>query len=161
MKRWGRAAQSIGLAVVACWTPASAQTAATEPVVALPAHCTFSQPAQLRASLREAPEIAAEFKRHKLAIADVGEPYVPFDVVDSSKNLPHRQFLRAYVFADRTIVWYYHGGYASHVHVSELRAQSDRSDHAPVPRFTPRRLIGASCEATEALLRGVSGTDDW
>jgi hypothetical protein len=161
VNRRGRAARSIGLAVAACWTPASAQTVATEPVVKLPAHCTFSKPAQLRGSLREAPEIAAEFKRHNLAIADVGEPYVPFDVIDSSKELPHRQFLRAYVFADRTIVWYYHGGFAAHVHVSELRAQSDRRDAAPVQRFTRQRLIGPPCEATEALLRGVSGTDDW
>lgn len=95
-------------------------------------------------------------------IADVGEPYVPFDLVDSSQNLPHRQFLRAYAFADRTIAWYYHGGsIVTHVHVVELRPQRDRRDEPLVLRITGRGLIGPPCEATEALLRGVSSASDW
>ncbi|RSU59185.1 hypothetical protein DAH55_11200 [Sphingomonas koreensis] len=151
---------SFGLAAIA--SPAFSQSVATDPVVELPAQCSFSKPAQAKTSLRDAPDIADEFRRVGLVIADVGEPYVPFDVVDSAKNLPHRQFLRAYAFADRTIAWYYHGGsIVTHVHVVELRPQRDRRDEPPVLRMTARGLIGPPCEATEALLSGVSSASDW
>ena len=162
MSRWAGtgAALSSGLAAIA--GPAFSQSVATDPVVELPAQCRFSKPAQVKASLREAPDIASEFRRLNLTIADAGEPYVPFDLVDSAKNLPHRQFLRAYAFADRTIAWYYHGGsIVTHVHVVELRPQRDRRDEPLVLRFTGRGLIGPPCEATEALLNGVSGASDW
>jgi hypothetical protein len=137
------------------------QSVATNPVVELPVQCSLSKPARILTSLADAPDIAAEFKRQGLAVADAGESYVPFDVIDSSKNLPRRQFLRAYVFADRTVAWYYHGGYATHVHVVELRPQNDRRGVEPVLRLTSRSLIGPPCQATQALLDGVSSASDW
>ncbi len=143
--------------------PVSAQTEATRPDMNMP-DCHFSRPATVITSLKEAPDIAAEFERQGLIVADVGEPFVPYDVVDSSKNLPHRQFLRAYAFADRTIGWYYHGGLGTHIHVFELRKQvaseSGASKEA-VLRLTGAALSGPPCQATQALLDDVRSLNDW
>lgn len=144
-------------------TAANAQTEATRPDMTIP-DCTFSRTAHIIGSLKAAPDIAAELKRQGLAVADVGEPFVPYDVVDISKGLPHRQFLRAYRFADRTIAWYYHGGLGTHIHVFELRETVDpgeTGDRRPVLRMTGARLSGPPCAATQALLNGVSGPGDW
>jgi hypothetical protein len=142
---------------------AAAQTEATRPDMAIP-DCSFSEPARIIASLKEAPDIAAELDRLGLAIADVGERFVPYDVVDSSKNLPPRQFLRAYAFKDRTIAWYYHGGFGTHVHVFELRKTVDSAPGAssePILRITGAQLSGPPCRATQALLDGVRESGDW
>ena len=144
-------------------TEAVAQTEATRPDMTI-SDCRFSRPAAIIASLKDAPEIAAEFERQGLVVADVGEPFVPYDVIDSSKNLPRRQFLRAYAFADRTIGWYYHGGLGTHIHVFELRKQvaSDSgSPKEPVLRLTGATLSGPPCQATQALLDGVRSLNDW
>lgn len=137
------------------------QAIATAPVVDIPQACAFSPQARTISSLRAAPEIAAEFKRLGVPIADVGEPYTPFDVV-TDDMLPKRQFLRAYAFKDRMILWYYHGGgMATHVHVAEFRAQRDRRDGPEVLRATGRSLTGPPCQATLALLSGVGKADEW
>jgi len=154
----------VALAVLTCTgPPASAQTEATRPDISIP-DCRFSRAATIIASLKDAPEIAAEFERQGLVVADVGEPFVPYDVVDGSKNLPHRQFLRAYAFADRTIGWYYHGGLGTHIHVFELRKQIASEAEAskePILRLTGATLSGPPCQTTQALLDGVRGLKDW
>jgi hypothetical protein len=112
--------------------------------------------------LRELPEVSAEFERQKLAIADVGEKFIPFDVEDKSNGLPHRQFVRAYVFSDQTIVWYYRGGFGASFHVVELKVQRGTSpDETPSLRLTGRSLSGPLCAATEAMLAGVNGGQGW
>jgi hypothetical protein len=112
--------------------------------------------------MRDAPEIAAEFKRQKLDMADVGERFIPFDVEDNaSKGLPHRQFVRAYFFDDRAIVWYYQGGYATIFHVVELRTLGDTDGSAPILRLTGTALGGPLCVATQAILDGVIGQSGW
>ena len=154
----------VALAVLTCTgPPVSAQTEATRPDMRIP-DCRFSRPATIIASLEDAPDIAAEFERQGLVVADVGEPFVPYDVVDGSKNLPHRQFLRAYAFADRTIGWYYHGGIGTHIHVFELRKQIASEAEAskePILRLTGATLSGPPCQATQALLDDVRGLNDW
>jgi hypothetical protein len=144
--------------------PANAQTVATKPDIALPASCGFSQPARMITSLKDAPTIAAAFKGAKLDMADAGEPYIPYDSEDEkSRGLPHRQFLRAYEFERRTVVWYYHGGFVTHVHVVELAKQLD--DKGRVATVLGLRgnvnVSGPPCKATQALLDGVVGMDDW
>jgi hypothetical protein len=156
------AAHLAAMAVVA-GAPATAQTEATRPDMVVP-DCAFGEPARVIVSLKEVPDIASEFDRLGLAIADVGEPFVPYDVVDSSKDLPPRQFLRAYAFKDRTIAWYYHGGFGTHVHVLELREMADGTPGAPsepVLRVTGAQLSGPPCRATQALLDGVRESGDW
>lgn len=154
----------VALAAMTCTgPPASAQSEATRPDMHIP-DCRFSRPATIIASLEDAPDIAAEFERQGLVVADVGEPFVHYDVVDGSKNLPHRQFLRAYAFADRTIGWYYHGGIGTHIHVFELRKQIASEAEAskePILRLTGATLSGPPCQATQALLDGVRGLNDW
>ena len=139
---------------------AVAQSVATKPDAPVPASCKFSQPARIVASMRQLPAIASEFERLGIAMADIGEPFVPFDVVDTSKNLPERQFVRAYVFNDRVIVWYYHGGIGTHFHAVEFRNQRDTFEREPVLRVTGRKLGGPLCKATQAMLDGVT-ENDW
>jgi hypothetical protein len=142
--------------------PASSQTVATEPVVSVPAQCTLSQPAQQINSLREAPEIAAEFKRLELAVADVGERYRPFDVINKeSENLPSRQFIRAYRFDDRMIGWYLRGGFVVSFHIFELRVPANASGSNPKLSITGKALSGNPCKATQALLDGVTSAQGW
>ena len=151
------------IAAVAFGSPAAAQTEATRPDMDIP-DCRFDRPATVIVSLKDAPDIAAELARQGLVVADIGEPFVPYDVVDGSKNLPHRQFVRAYAFADRTIAWYYHGGLGTHIHAFELRQQVDSEPGAPkepVLRMTGAQLSGPPCAATQALLDGVRGPNDW
>jgi hypothetical protein len=114
-------------------------------------------------SLRELPAVAAEFHRQKLNMADAGEKFIPFDQVDaSSEGLPRRQFLRAYIFKDRTIVWYYRGGFATSFNVVELRERRDAlSGGSAALRLTPNMLAGPPCAATEAMLAGVTGQASW
>jgi hypothetical protein len=128
----------------------------------LPADCDFAQPARLIESLKSVPAIAAEFRRNKIDVADVGEPFIPFDVVDEkSKGLPARQFLRAYEFKNRTIVWYYHGGFATHVDVVQFAMQpSSSAPNGTVLRLARPALSGPPCEATHALLAGVVGFEN-
>jgi hypothetical protein len=142
---------------------ASAQTVATSPGTPVPAKCQLSQPARIVTSLRELPDVANEFRRLKLDVADIGERFIPFDVEDaSSKGLPHRQFVRAYVFKDKTIAWYYRGGFATSFHVVELTMQREATPDAPqVLRMTGRTLSGPPCAATEAILAGVNGGQGW
>lgn len=92
-------------------------------------------------------------------MADTGEPFIPFDVVDS--DLPQRQFQRAYQFDDRVIVWYFHGGIGTHIHIVEMRQLQDAHEHHPTLRLSSRRLYGPPCLATQALLDGINSTDDW
>ncbi len=92
-------------------------------------------------------------------MADTGEPFIPFDVVDS--DLPQRQFQRAYEFDDRVIVWYFHGGIGTHIHIVEMRQLQDTFESQPTLRLSSRRLYGPPCLATQALLDGVNSTDDW
>lgn len=149
-------------AFAAATAPAQAQTVATEPPTPIPAECALSRPAQVMTSLKELPAVAAEFTRLGIAVADTGEPFVPFDVVDeASENLPHRQFVRAYVFSDRIIAWYFHGGFGTHIHAVELREQRDTGDTEPVLRVTGHNLSGPPCTATQALLDGVVSGGDW
>lgn len=153
----------IAIAALALGSPAAAQTEATRPDMAIP-DCRFDRPATVIVSLKDAPDIAAELARQGLVVADIGEPFVPYDVVDGSKNLPHRQFVRAYAFADRTIAWYYHGGLGTHIHAFELRQQVDSEpgvSKEPVLRMTGAQLSGPPCAATQALLDGVRGPNDW
>lgn len=153
----------IAIAALALGSPVSAQTEATRPDMDIP-DCRFDRPATIIASLKDAPDIAAEFARQGLVVADVGEPFVPYDVVDGSKKLPHRQFLRAYAFNDRTIGWYYHGGLVTHIHVFELRMQVASEPEAPkkpLLRLTDAQLSGPPCAATQALLDGVRDPNDW
>lgn len=139
---------------------ADAQTVATKPDALIPATCKFSRAARVVASMREQPSIAAEFRRLGIDLADVGEPFIPFDVVDkASKGLPRRQFVRAYVFDDRVIAWYYHGGVGTHFHAVELRHYRDTSERQPVLRITGAKLSGPPCVATQALLDGIRETD--
>jgi hypothetical protein len=142
---------------------ATAQSVATSPSAPVPADCQLSQQAQIVTSLREFPEIAAEFRRLMLDVADVGERFIPFDVEDeSSKGLPHRQFVRAYIFKDKTVAWYYRGGFATGFHVVELRMQRDTMPNSPrVLRLTGKTLTGPPCAATEAILAGVTGGQGW
>lgn len=144
-------------------TSASTQSVATRPDIIVP-DCKFDEQPRIVRSLKDAPDIAAEFARQGLRVADVGEPFVPHDVVDSSRDLPHRQFIRAYAFKDRTIVWYHHGGFGTHNHIVELRESRDAQagpDSSPVLRLTGARLTGNLCVATRALLDGVRGLSDW
>ena len=108
--------------------------------------------------MKDIPEVAAEFARHGLVVADAEEPFIPGDVIDS--DLPRRQFQRAYVFDDRIIVWYYHGGFAAHIHAVEFRRMRDSRHTDLVFRLTPLQLIGPPCEATQALLDGVWSAHD-
>ena len=143
--------------------PIHAQTVATSFSARVPVKCRFSKPARIVTSLHEIPDVAAEFHRIKLDIADVGEQFVPFDVEDEkSKDLPHRQFVRAYIFSDKTIVWYYRGGLVTNFHVVELRMRRGAMANAPlVLRLTGRTLSGPPCAATEAVLAGVDGGQGW
>lgn len=153
-------ANSLSLIAIALAQEVGAQTLATKPDARIPATCDFSRPARIVESMRELPAIAAEFKRLGIDMADVGEPFIPFDVVDkASRGLPHRQFLRAYVFGDRVIAWYHHGGFATHFHAVELRPVKDTSEREPVLRVTGAKLGGPLCAATQALLDGIRETD--
>ncbi|WP_156340443.1 hypothetical protein [Sphingomonas sp. Leaf17] len=140
-----------------------AQSVATAPSIPVPKKCTLSQPARVVASLRDMPDVASEFRRIKLDIADIGEKYIPFDLQDElSRGLPHRQFVRAYVFKNRTIVWYLRGGFVTNFHVAELREQVGLKKGDPnVLRLTGRHLSGPPCAATEAVLAGVDGQQGW
>ena len=142
---------------------ATAQTVATSPSTPVPATCPGLKPVLVVTSLRDLPDVAAEFRRLKLDIADAGEKFIPFDVSDkASEGLPHRQFVRAYEFKDRTIVWYYKGGFVTNFHIVELRMQRDTMKNAPLMlRFTGRTLVGPPCAATEAILAGVVGGQGW
>jgi hypothetical protein len=142
---------------------ANAQTIASKPLGGVPAQCQLSEPARIVNSLRDLPEVAAEFRRQNLGIADVGESFNPSDVVDEkSRTLPPRQFVRAYAFKDRTIVWYFRGGFAARFHVVELRTGRDTMPNAPpLLRFTGRTLSGPPCAATDAILAGVDGGQGW
>ena len=142
---------------------ANAQTVATSFSAPVPARCKLSQPARVVRSLRDLPDVSAEFRRQKLAVADVGEKFIPFDVQDKdSEGLPHRQFVRAYVFKDRTIVWYYRGGIVTSFHIIELGMQRDTMRDAPLQLgLTGRALSGPPCAATEAILAGVDGQQGW
>lgn len=142
---------------------ANAQTVAMKPMANLPSACRFSQPARIVKALRDLPNAAAEFRRQRLDIADAGESFNPSDVVDeASRALPRRQFVRAYAFKDRTIVWYYRGGFAGQFHVVELRADRSTMPNAPpLLRLTGRTLSGPPCAATEAILAGVNGGQGW
>ncbi|HEX8484087.1 hypothetical protein [Sphingomonas sp.] len=159
--------RALVLAVACCLEfglqPASAQTVTTSFSAPVPAKCRFSKPARIVTSLRELPDVAAEFRRQKLDVADVGEKFIPFDVEDQkSKGLPHRQFIRAYVFKDKTIVWYYRGGFVTNFHVVELRMQRDTMANAPLLlRLTGRTLSGPPCAATEAIVASVNGGQGW
>lgn len=137
----------------------------TRPKVTLPEQCSFSQPAQRIDTLKALPAVAREFERQKLVVADVGEPFIPYDVSEGIHPLPHRQFLRAYVFPTRTIVWYYHGGLATHLHMIELRMKQDTYEPQPVLHLTGTNLSGPPCQATQAILDGVMNFDgninDW
>lgn len=141
--------------------PMAAQTVATKSPIVVPAECTFSEPAQIFTSLKSAPDILSEFERLRVHIADAGEPFIPFDVEDeASKGLPHRQFLRAYQFKDRTIAWYFHGGYARHIHAIELRKLRDSLESEPTLRITGNGLSGPPCKATQAPLDGILDVAD-
>ena len=159
--------QALAFAVVYCLVFTShlsiAQTVATGFSAPVPATCQFAQPARIATSLRDLPAVAAEFRRLKLEVADVGENFIPFDVEDErSKGLPHRQFVRAYVFKDRTIVWYFRGGFVTGFHVVELTMQHANRAGAPsLLRLTGRTLSGPPCAATEAILAGVNGGQGW
>lgn len=138
------------------------QTVAISPDAPVPATCTFSRPARVVTTMRDVPDVAAEFRRQKLAMADVGERFIPFDVEDSaSKGLPHRQFVRAYIFDDRVIVWYYRGGFITNFRAIELRRLGDSDGSAPILRLTGAMLGGPLCLATQALLDGVNGQPGW
>jgi hypothetical protein len=141
--------------------PAMAQTVATTPDIALPEQCEFSKPAQLITSLSDLPEVAAEFDRLRIDIADSGEPFVPYDFEDeASRGLPHRQFLRAYVFTDQIVVWYYHGGFGTYVHVVDLRKVTSASEPNG-SLMALANLTGPPCVATQALLNGVQDLSEW
>ncbi|WP_156359210.1 hypothetical protein [Sphingomonas sp. Leaf242] len=143
--------------------PVYAQTVATSFSTPVPATCQFSRPARIVTSLRSLPDVASEFRRIKVDVADVGGKFIPFDTEDEkSTGLPHRQFVRAYVFSDKTIVWYYRGGFVANFHVVELQMRRDTMANAPrVLRLTGRTLSGPPCAATEALLAGVDGGQGW
>ena len=167
-RRFGMPKKIASIFAVACGLvcglqPVYAQTVATSFDTPVPATCQFSRPSRIVTSLRDLPDVAAEFRRQKLDVADVGERFIPFDVEDEkSKGLPHRQFVRAYVFRDKTIVWYYRGGFVTNFHVVELRMQRDTMVDAPLLlRLTGRTLSGSPCAATEAILAGVNGGQGW
>ena len=69
--------------------------------------------------------------------------------------------MRAYVFSDRIIAWYFHGGFGTHIHAIELREQRDSVETQPVLHVTDRKLSGPPCAATQALLDGVVSLGDW
>lgn len=140
-----------------------AQTVATSFDLPVPAKCRFSQSARVIKSLRDLPAAAEEFRRQNLPIADVGEKFIPFDVEDdSSRGLPHDQFVRAYEFKDRTIVWYFKGGFVRNFHIVELRPREGNGKGAPSRlRLTGVALEGPPCAATEAILAGVRGQQNW
>jgi hypothetical protein len=139
-----------------------AQSVLTEPAISVPKACTFSQPAKVIKSLKEAPEIVAEFRRLRLVVADVDESYRPFDVIDeTNRDLPSRKFIRAYQFNDRTIGWYIRGGFGTSWHIFEMRYQRDRKDDPPILRATGRALSGSPCDAAQALLDGVVSSQGW
>jgi hypothetical protein len=137
----------------------AAQTRATHSPIPIPDQCSFTRPARMFNAMTDIPEVAAEFDRQGVAMADTGEPFIPFDVVDS--DLPQRQFQRAYQFDDRVIVWYFHGGIGTHIHIVEMRQLKDAHEHHSTLRLSGRRLYGPPCVATQALLDGVNSTDDW
>lgn len=106
--------------------------------------------------------MATEFKRQRLDMADAGEPFISNDVNDRTHS--RRQFVRGYVFHDRTIVWYYHGGITTHFHIVELRMQRDTFEPHAMLHLTGANLLsyGASvCHATQAIIDGVTSATDW
>jgi len=144
--------------------PAKAQTVATSFSLPVPATCNLPKPRRVVTSLRDLPDVLAEFRRQKIDMADVGGKFIPSDVEPkASEGLSHRQFVRAYVFSDRTVVWYYRGGYVSNFHIVELKMQpSDNLKGSPLKlRLTGRTLMGPPCAATEAILAGVDSNQGW
>lgn len=134
---------------------------ATKPSGGVPSHCSFSQPAKEYSSLDELPEVAAEFRRQKLIMAKSGEPFQIGDNI-TRPDLRTRQFIRAYVFKDSTIVWYYRRGFVTNFHIVQLRMlPNDRKGVSPALRLTGRALTGPPCAATEAILAGVDGQQGW
>ncbi|HEX7693489.1 MAG TPA: hypothetical protein VF409_03305 [Sphingomonas sp.] len=134
---------------------AAGQEGATKPDIAIPGECRLSQPATVAGSLKDVPDVAAELKRQGIELADTGERFQLYDV--TVRGLPTRQFVRAYVFSDRTILWYFHGGQAAHLHVVELRLVRNPTEAAPLLRLTGNTLTGPPCLATQAMLDGVRG----
>lgn len=154
---------AVFIALLGQLVPAAiAQSVATEPVIPVSTECRFSKPSAMISSLKEMPEIASEFERLKLAIAGVGEPYRPFDLIDNSnRNLPNRKFVRAYKFDDLTIVWYIRGGFTTNWQIVEFKHQRGHQSDPLVLRATGKALSGWPCEATQALLNGVASAQGW
>lgn len=141
---------------------AASRSSADEPTISVPSKCRFSKSSDVIPSLKDALGLADEVRRLGLDIADVGEPYRPFDVIDNSnRTLPNRKFVRAYRFDDRIIAWYIRGGFVTSWHIVEFKYQSDHQGNSPVLRATGKALSGRPCEATQALLNGVVSAQGW
>jgi hypothetical protein len=135
-------------------TSAGAQDATGALIVAVPPTCAFSENPIVYMSMRAAPMVAVEFQRQGVRIADAGEPYNASDVVGPDYP-PERQFVRAYQFGERWIIWYIRGGFGETLHIREMREFSDQSGGPMQLRMTHRALGGDPCRATQALLDGV------
>lgn len=144
------------IALILLCVRAGAVVQETEPPVRIPDTCAFSEPANIVNAMRDAPAIADEFRRQRIAIADRGEPYRAFDVVDRhNAHLPDRQFVRAYRFGHRWVIWYVRGGFGTAWHVREMEEYRETPDGPVQLRMTFRTLGGEPCRATQALLDGV------
>ncbi len=145
-----------------CTPAAVAQTVATRPGVSIPASCRFSRPARVIRSMRERPEIVAAFRLARWDVADAGEPFAASDIVDeASRHLPHRQFIRAYDFGDRIIVWYYRARfmYGSIAQIDDRLVVTGEPERRM--RIDPSRILsGPFCKATQALLDEVYSNPD-
>lgn len=106
--------------------------------------------------LNAAPAIADEFARQHLRIAERDAPFRLNDVA-AATSPPERQFLRAYMGRQETIVWYYLGGLVGGVRVVRLIGD-DRSAGGARWHLSGDILLGPPCAATRALLAGVRST---
>jgi hypothetical protein len=142
-------------ALLTAWSGALAGQPSEQPnfTARLP-ECAFAERPTLVFAMRDAPMIAHEFQRQRVAIADAGEAFNWTDVV-GPPAVPERQFARAYGFGERWIVWYWRGGFGVTLHIREM------VEFTPVPggpmalRMTPNALGGEPCQATQAILDGV------
>lgn len=122
----------------------------------LPA-CDLGKGTRLARSIAELPrEVAAEIMRvfGTDGLSDAGGPFNSTDVIDGP--VPRRRFIRAYVFQDRSIIWFQTGGFAGGPRtISVIRRYSTTADKARFQTIPGTVFGGNLCAASKAIMAGV------
>jgi hypothetical protein len=116
--------------------------------------------------------IQADFRSRVGSIAGPNEPFNPSDVIYSGDSTPSRRFLRGVQSGDYWFIWYEHGGYGLQRHVLAYSMTVNGNAHVsgepqragPTDRVETtlvENMTGDPCLATDAILDGVSSSDEF